>query len=351
MNNTNFLAITVPSGQGELIHVETLPLAVEPNIEFEEAKQALEVMLKSSRSLANSITTDDDYNRGMEMIKGFKTFLRNVEDGVTPTKDRLNQAKNRLMELIHQLDEPAKQILLELSRETGRYKVKKDEEVRIENDRLRREAEEAQRKKQHAVDIECLRVEIGAALDAANAANGRGQKATATEILNNIVQIEASLKVPESIRNPLETSTLVRQYVALAIQHEEARIAAAAAKRDGDAKAAKEILNASKNLELPEVEEVQQETVEIEPTVMRGPDLKHMTGASVSQAWRVKRTSLGAGKEKVTGITDPQRICREHPELCEPSVSKIDDYAKRTKEKPIIPGVTFELETKTRGVR
>ena len=38
---STFLAVQVPTGIGEIIKVETLPLAVEASPEFEEAKQLL----------------------------------------------------------------------------------------------------------------------------------------------------------------------------------------------------------------------------------------------------------------------------------------------------------------------
>ncbi|HVN82266.1 MAG TPA: hypothetical protein VMW38_24995 [Terriglobia bacterium] len=348
---STFLAVQVPTGVGELIKVETLPLQVEASPEFEEAKQLLAQMLSSAKTLANSINTKEDYERGVKMMSALKVFLKNVEEGIDPAKRLINSAKDKLMEMQHELDVPAKQLHLELSRETARYKLAEEEKVRQENERLAREAEIERQRLQRLEDIKTLQNEIRIAKGEADGANGRSQVETANEINNNLAQIVASLEVPESIKNPLETCTRVRQIVALALQHEDARIAAAAAKAEGDKRRAAEILKASKKLEAPQVEEVQQTRVEVTPAIQRGPDLHYARGSSTKQIWRVKRQDIGGGKEKVVGIIDPQRVCREHPEYCEPSVTLLDEYAKRSKERPNIPGVIWELSTKTIGVR
>ena len=324
---------------------------MEASPEFEEAKQLLQQMLASAKTLANSITTKDDYERGVRMMSALKAFLKNVDEGVEPTKRVINSAKDRLMELVHELDVPAKQLHLELSRETARYKLAEEEKVRKENERLAREAELERQRLQRLEDIKTLENEIRIAKGEADGANGRDQAATANEINSNLQQIVASLLVPDSIKNPLETCTRVRQIVALALQHEDARIAAAKAKAEGDKKAAAAILKASAKLEAPEVEEVQQTRVEVTPAIQRGPDLVHARGSSIGQVWRVKRQDIGGGKQKTVGIIDPQRVARDHPEFCLPDEGLLNEYARRCKEMPIVPGVIFELEIKTKGVR
>lgn len=326
----------VPTGQGELIHVETLPLQVEPNPAFEEAKQLLEQMVASAGTLANSITTVEDYDRGMKMLQALKVFLKNVEEGVDPTKRRINSAKDRLMELVHELDVPAKQLQTALARETGRFKLWQEEQVRKEQERLARIAEQERQTKQREADLDALRGEIELAKQSADEANGRNQVETANEISTNLKQIVASLKVPQSIRNPIETATQVRQIVALAQQHEQARIAAAQAKADGDARAAKKILAASAKLEAPVVEEVRSEQVQAAPSIVRQPDLYQAKGAYVKKVWRVKQ------------IFDANRVPREY---CMPSESLLNDYAKRVQQRPIVPGVEFEEVISTKGVR
>ncbi len=348
---STFLAVQVPTGVGELIKVETLPLMVEASPEFEEAKQLLAQMLSSAGTLANSINLKEDYQRGVQMMSALKAFLKNVDEGVEPTKRVINAAKDQLMSLVHELDVPAKQLHLELSRETARYKMAEEEKVRKENERLAREAELERQRLQREADISTLNDDILSAQQSADEANGRGQVETANEINTNLTQIVAALAVPDSIKNPLETCTRVRQIVALAAQHEQARIAAATAKADGDKKRAAAILAASKKLEAPEVEEVVQNRVEVAPSIQRGPDLHHARGSSVGQTWRVKRQDIGGGKEKTVGIIDPQRVCRDHPEWCYPDETLINDYAKRCKEKPVVAGVIFELDTRTKGVR
>ena len=332
----------VPTGSGELIHVETLPLKVETNPAFEEAKQLLEQMVASAGSLANSITNDADYNRAMKMMQGLKIFIKNVDEGIDPVKRRINDAKDRLMALAHELDVPAKNLQTALAKETGRYSLWKQEQVRLENERLERIAEQERQRKQREADLEALMTEIGAANQEADAATGRGQGDTANEIRAAIKPLVNKLKNAATvalIQNPVQEATGVRQVVALALQHEQARIAAAQAKAEGDKKAAAAILKASAKLEAPQVEEVYVAPVQATPTIARKPDLYKAPGASVRQDWRVKT------------IYDPGRVCREHPELCDPSESKINDLAKRLKAKPNVPGVEFELITKTIGVR
>jgi hypothetical protein len=329
----------IPTGTGELIRVETLPLVVEPNQSFEDAKQLLEQMVASAGSLANSITTEEDYNRGMKMLQGLKLFLKNIDEGVKPAKDRINEGKDRLMNFIHELDVPAKKLQADLAKETGRFKVWQEEQVRKENERLAREAEAERQRKQHEADLDALRAEIELAVQTADEANGRNQTETAAEIKTGLRPIVTTLRIPQAIENPIQVATQVRQIVALALQHESARIAAAQAKAEGDKKAAAAILKASAKLEAPVVEEVRAEQVMVAPVMVRHPDLFQAKGASVSQNWRVK------------AVFDPARVCREHPELCEPSQSKLNDLAKRLKAKPNVGGVEWEQITKTIGVR
>jgi len=323
----------IPTGQGELIKVETLPLLVEPNAAFEEAKLLLEQMVQSAGSLPNSITTEEDYNRGMKILQGVTAFLKNIEEGVSPTKKRINDAKDRLMALIHELDIPANKLKLELWRE---------EQVRLENERLAREAEKERQRKQRAAEIEALIVEIGAANQECDAATGRNQVATKEEILagiNGVARMLKSEATTAQIVSPVAEATRIRQVVALAIQHEQARIAAAQAKAEGDKKTAANILKASAKLEAPLVEEVYVPPVQTPATVAKKPDLYKAAGASVTALWRVKN------------IFDSARVCREHPELAEPSLSKLNDLAKRLKAKPNIAGVEWEQDVRTKGVR
>jgi len=329
----------IPEGTGELIHVETLPLSVEPNQAFEEAKQLLDQMVASAGSLANSITTEEDYNRAMQMLQGLKLFLKNIDEGVKPAKDRINEGKDRLTTFIHELDVPAKNLQAALAKETARFKLWQDEQIRLENERKQREAEAERQRLQREADLTALRDEIAAALQTADDANARKEPVTANEIKAGLQPTLLKLKVPQSIQNPVKSATEIRQAIALAIQHEAGRIAAAQAKAEGDKKGAAAILRASAKLEAPVVEEVHAARAEVAPVMVRRPDLYHAKGASVRQEWRVKV------------VFDPGRVCREHPEMCEPSQSKLNDLAKRLQAKPNIPGVEWEQSTKTIGVR
>jgi hypothetical protein len=332
----------VPTGQGELVRVETLPLLVEPSQEFEQAKLMLEQMVKSSGALSNSITTQADYEKGMKILQGLSTFLKNLDEGIKPVKSRINAAKDRVMALQHELDEPAKQLQLALSRETARYKVWAEEQVRLEQERLARAAELERQKKQREMDLSVLRDEVALAQTSANEANARGQVETANEISALIKSLASKLSNPvtaSTIANPIQEVTRVRQVVALAIQREQARIAAAAAKAEGDKKTAESILRASAKLEAPPVEEVYVPQVKAEPVVVARGTSYHAPGSHVSSVWRVQ------------SIDDPDLVCRNHPELCVPSESKLNELAKRTKSKPNIPGVRWFEDVRTKGVR
>lgn len=335
----SLLIQNIPTGTGELIRVDTLPLVVEPNQSFEDAKQLLEQMVASAGSLANSITTEEDYNRGMKMLQGLKLFLKNIDEGVKPAKDRINEGKDRLMSFIHELDVPAKNLQAALAKETGRFKLWQEEQVRLENERRQREAEAERQRLQREADLRVLQVEIDDAMHKAALSTGRGQLETSAEITAGLKPIVTKLKVPQSIADPLRLATEIRQLIVLALQHEAARMAAAQAKAEGDKKAAAAILRASAKLEAPVVEEVRAEQIQAAPVMVRQPDLFQAKGASVRQNWRVK------------SIFDPGRVCREHPELCEPSQSKLNDLAKRLKAKPNVGGVEWENEVKTIGVR
>jgi hypothetical protein len=329
----------IPTGQGELIRVETLPLLVEPNAAFEEAKQILDQMVASAGALANSITNDEDYNRGLKMLQALKVFLRNIDEGVDPTKRRINDAKDRLMSLIHELDVPAKQLQQGLAKETGRYLLWKQDQVRLENERKAREAEVERQRLQHESDIRILRAELDDAYKTCTDANGRNQTPTANEIGGAIAKWDRAIKSPATVQNPIAAATEIRQVVALALQHEQARIAAAQAKAEGDKKAAASILRASAKLEAPVVEEVIAEQVHVAPSITRQPDLFKAKGGYVTREWKVKR------------IYDPTRVPHQ---FCTPSESLLNEHAKtfnKTQSKPIVPGVEFEELVSTKGVR
>ena len=332
----------LPDGTGPLISVETLPMLVEANPAFEEAKLILEKMIATAGNLPNSITTMEDYDKGMRLLQALTVFLKNVEAGIAPMKDKINGAKNRLMELQHELDVPAANLKLALSRETARYQLWQAEQARIESDRLQREAEKERMVRQRQAEIDALMTEIGTANQAGDEAVARGQSATRDEIvagISRLVKLLGSAVTTAQIANPVAEITKIRQVVALAVQHEQARIAAAAAIAQGDRKTAKQIEKASMQLVAPEVEEVYVAPVQVAPVMARKPELYKAAGASVTALWRVKT------------IFDAARVCREHPELCEPSESKLNDFAKRTKQKPNIPGVEWEQDVRTRGVR
>jgi hypothetical protein len=326
----------LPSGEGELIAVRNLPISVEPNEAFHEAKRALEALVEDSRGIVNSITTEDEYNAGMAILGKINGFLKQIEAGAKPSKDSLNQAKDELMRYIHELDAPAKRLKDMLGQETGRYKLEADRKRREEEERLRREAELDRQRKQREADLNALRLEIQTAEQEARAAEMRDQPDTAKGIRAATKRFVALDSAPGAFQDPLGDATRLRSAVALAQQHEQARIAAAKAKAEGDKKTAKKIEQAAAKLEAPTVEAVRSEQVKTAPVVIPKPELAKAKGAFVKDEWRVKE------------IYNPSSVPRE---FCVPSESLLNDYAKRVGSAASVPGVTFERHIKTAGVR
>ena len=351
MENLALIQIPAIKPTDRLLDIANVPIIVEENALFVQARELRDTLIQEAEKFRFKIESDKDYNRVTQILPLLPRFKKYVDDTTDPVKKDLNDGKQKVMDAIHTLCDPIDQLNLELKRAHGNYKNWRDEQVRLENEKLQREAERERQRLQRLADLETLQSEIRIAQSSADEGNGRGQTETANEINVNLEHIIAALAVPDSIKNPLETCTRVRQIVALALQHEDARIAAAKAKAEGDKKAAAAILKASAKLEAPEVEEVQQTRVEVTPAIQRGPDLVHARGSSIGQVWRVKRQDIGGGKQKTVGIIDPQRVARDHPEFCLPDEGLLNEYARRCKEMPIVPGVIFELEIKTKGVR
>jgi hypothetical protein len=327
----------IPKGEGELIAVEHLPIMITPNAAFYEAKSVLQGIVEQVGGIANSITTDDQYNQGIAGLQAINKFLKDIEAGIKPSKDQLNQAKDQLIEFAHQLDVPAKRLKDALSAETGRYRMWKDEQERREQERLRKEAELERQRKQREVDIGALKNEIVMAESEAADAEQRGEVETAKEIRAVTKRYAALDSMPGAFPDPLEDATRIRQAVLLARQHEEARIAAAKAKAEGDRNAARRIERAAAKLEAPEVAPVISERVEAAPVVAPKADLTKAKGQSTRKEWKLK------------GIYDPAQVPREYLRVDE---SALNAYAKRCGEiEPHVPGCRFEFSVKTIGVR
>ena len=329
----------VPVYTGELMRVETLPLKLRTFDSFDDAKAKVQAMVEGCRTLANSITADEQFNLATAKEEEIKAFLKALEEEAEPTRKRLQEARDQFFALLHQLDTPLEDVKKQLARERGRYKMWRQEQIDRENERKAREAELERQRKQREADLQALRVELDIAANEADAATARNQPETKNEIQGGIKRLVTLLKseaTAAQIANPVQEATGVRQVVALAIQHEQARIAAAAAKAEGDKKAAAQILRASAKLAPPVVEEVFSERIEAAPIVTRAPELSKQKGESLSATWRVKR------------ITNAAVVPRQFMEVSE---SLLNDYARRIKTKPMVPGVEFEQEIKMKGGR
>ena len=326
----------LPSGEGELIAVRNLPISIIPSDSFNAAKAALDEMVRQAGGLAESIQTDDQYNQAIEFIKQLRRFLKDVEAGAKTSKDSLNSAKNQLMEFIHQLDEPATKLEKALARETGRYLQWKEEQTRKENERRAREAEEARQREQRRVDLEALTNEVAAAEREAVAAEERQQPETAKEIRQALKRFAGLASSPGAFQDPLGDATRVRQAVAFAKQKEEGRIAAAKLKAEGNKSAAKKVEAAAAKAHAPEVAAVVSEKVETRAVVVPKADLNKVTGQFLKKTWKVKR------------VFNPDVVPRQFLVV---SDSLLKDYAKRLGTKPEVPGVEFEEDVKTAGIR
>lgn len=326
----------LPAANGELVTIANLPIAVTPNEGFYAVKVTLLALVEQAGGLANLIQTDEQYNEGIAILQKVKRFKKDLAAGAAPSKSQLNTAKDALMALIHELDEPATKLEQALSAETGRFIQDRERRRREEEERLRREAELERQRKQREADLNALRAEINAAKMVADAAGHEGHPELAAEIRGGLKRFAAIESAPGAYKNPLQDATGVRQVVALALQREQARVAAEKARQDGDKATAKAIEKASAKLEAPIVAPVVSERIEAAPVVVPREELTKAKGAYVKEFWRV---SL---------IVDPTKVPRE---FCEPSESRLNDYAKRLGKQPVVPGVVFEREVKLAGVR
>ena len=350
----NLAVIEIPTRSLKLLEVSNVPIIIEENEQFLKVIDLRDRLLEQGEKVRNKISSDDEFNFAGKFISDLKKFLKFADDGTDSANDDINEAKKLIMASKHKLKDEIELMARDIARNHGVYKLRRDAENAAEQERLEREAEKKRREEQRVVEFQVLQTELDAAQKTADEANGRNQAETKSEIQRGIKRLVDALKSPATmalITNPAEEAYAVRQLVGLAIQHEQGRIAAAQAVADGNKKAAAAILKASAKLEAPEVEEVYVPRVQAAPVIARKPELFHAAGSSVGQQWRVKRVEVGGGKEKTVGIVDPNRVCREHPELCEPSESKLNDLAKRLKSKPDIPGVIWELDVRTKGVR
>lgn len=321
---------------GELVSIENLPIIVRPTEQFEAAKESLSVILESGKELRLAINSDDEYNRAIALLKEVKRFEKTSADGGAPIRERLNQAKETVMTFLHELLDPAEKLKTDLSRTIAAYAQKREADRLAEEARLREEAERERQRKQREADLAALHGEIQTSWVASNDALARSQTETVKEINSAIGRFKALESTPGAFQNPLQDAQRLRQAVATAIQHEQARVAAAKAREEGDKVAAKAIEKAAAKQEAPIVESVRSERVEAAPVVVPKVDLAKAKGSYVKETWKVK------------GIYSPQSVPRE---FCEPSLSLLNAYAKRMGENAKVPGVDFEKETKLAGVR
>lgn len=324
----------LPSGQGELIEVRHLPLEIVPNESFVEAKESLDLLLREASSLAGRISTDDEYEKGILIQRDLLRFGKEVEKGISPAKDLLNSAKNKLMEYLHQLQDPAKQIADALAKETARYSQERERKRQEEEARLRREAEEKRRKEQRRVDMQALADELAAASFQAQSALDRNQVETQKEIVKATKSLLEKIdNLPDSIEDPVREATRVRQAVAAALQNEQARIAAERLRAEGKKAAASRLEKAAAKMEAPVVEQVRTEQVEAEPVITEDPGLKKVKGQHEKVRW------------VVDAVYDPDSVPREYLKV---DVGAIQAYADRLKEmEPHVPGVRFKRTVKT----
>jgi chromosome segregation ATPase len=328
--------VKIPDASVGLIEVRNLPITVEPNEKFHLAKSALTAIVTQASSIVNAITTDDQYNLGIALIKQIRTFRKQAEAGVKPAKDSLNNAKDELMGYIHELDDPAAKIEKALQVETARYAEWKEQE-RLKEEQRRREEEERKRKaEQRRLDLQALRHEISAAQGEIARALSREEEETAKEILAVVEKFDALDSTPEAFRDPVANATAVRQAVANAKMHQAARIAAAKAKEAGDKAAARRIEKAAATT-TAEVAPVVVEQEQAAPVAVPKVELGREKGQHLKIRWLLDRISERA--------VVPMRFWIISEKL-------LQDYADQQGEnEPKVPGVIFKREAKTTGIR
>ena len=326
----------LPKANGDLVSIENLPIIVTPNESFHQAKATLLALVEQAGSLANSIHTDPEYDQGIQTLQAIKRFKKDIEAGAKPGKDAMNRAKDQLMGYLHELDVPASKLETALSTETARYFQDRERRRREKEDADRREAELERQRKQREADLNALRMEIQTARQEATSAEMREQPDTAREIRAGLKRFAALDAAPGGYQRPLEDATAVRQAVALALQHEQARIAAARARAEGDKAAARAIEKADAKLEAPIVAPVISERIEAAPVVVPKDELSKAKGQWLNERWVVDE------------VFDPRLVPDEFKEV---SVRLLNDYASRMKANACVPGVRFKREAKMAGIR
>ncbi len=321
----------MPTGEGELVVIENRPVAVTPSEYFYKLKEAILALVEEAKGLA-SIRTDSEYERGVELIKSLSWALKGIETGMEPAKMETNGIKDQIMVYQHQLDVPTEKAKKALSIETARFSEDRETKRLAEEARLRREAEFERQRKQRKADLYALKGEIVLAKQAANDAYMRLERLTASEIRHGLKRFAALESTPGAFTEPLVDATMVKQLVAFALQHENARIAAAKARADGDKATARKIEQASAKLEAPEVAPVISERVEAAPVVVIQDELAKPKGGWVKESWKVKTVYNWALVPR---------------EFCEVSLSLLNQHAKRMGANASVPGVEFEREVKT----
>jgi len=326
----------LPRGEGTLIEVRHLPITVVPNEEYEKAKAALANIVQQAGSIVGCIQSDESYGQGIALMTDVRRFRKAVEKGVEGSKRELNDAKNALMDFAHQLDDPAAKIERALSTETAAYQQRKEQARRAEEERLRREAELERRRKQREADLNALKDEIATANAEADAAIDRHQPETAAEIRRALKRFAALESAPDAFQDPIGDAQDVREAVALAKAHEQARIAAEKARLAGNKAKAKQIEAAAAKIEV-NVAPVVVEKVEAAPVVVPKEELEKGRGQWVKTRWVLE--------------------CVSNPNLVPDEFWVIDERliqakADRFKEvEPVIPGCVFRKEVKTVGIR
>jgi hypothetical protein len=328
--------VKIPDASVGLIEVRNLPITVEPNEKFHLAKAALTGIVTQASSIVNAITTDDQYNLGIALIKQIRTFRKQAEAGAKPSKDCLNKAKDELMGYIHELDDPAAKIEKALQVETARYAEWKEQERLKEEARRRDEEERKRRAEQRRFDLIALRHQIADAEIELEAARLRHQTQTVEEISVTIARFRSLESFPDGYPNPAKDAQDVRQEVANAKIREAGRIAAAKAKEAGDKAAARRIEKAAATA-TAEVAPVIVEQAQAAPVAVPKAELAREKGQHLKIRWLLDRISEPA--------VVPMRFWIISEKL-------LQDYADQQGEsEPHVPGVVFKREAKTAGIR
>lgn len=164
--------------------------------EIQKATTQVAQHLTKATELARAIKDEKTYIEAAEYLVTVKTFRKWVKGFFKPAKDKLNAAKNEVLAMESQLDEPAERSERILAPAIDSYLMEKERARRAEEDRINREL----REKAEAA-------KLAAAVDLEQ----QGQQAEAEEVFNAPVAAPTAV-LPKSTPKVAGLTPSIRWY-------------------------------------------------------------------------------------------------------------------------------------------